>query len=214
LSLTSLDGDTYEFVHAKYPEQKMDISFGFPVTPDGYEGELPDFLAYPTPGRRNTEPHTGTLSAIELSQPHGLFRSPFTLTVKIAEPDVIVRYTTDGSRPDESSPVLEQPLNVAHTTIIRVRGYRSGCSPTPVVTRSYIFPADRIDDSANGLPPENYPYDWGAGKSNYGLDAGITRDPEQRAKLLDALWAIPSYSLSIESENLFSDETGIYAHAG
>ena len=214
LSLTSPNGESFGIVETEYPKQETNVSFGFPVAADGTEGKSPDFLAFPTPGRRNTTTRLGALSEIKLSQPHGLFKTPFTLEVSASDGDVTIRYTIDGSKPNESSPVLDQPLDIEHTTVIRARGYKPGYSPTPIVTRSYIFPADRIDDSADGLPPANYPYEWGAGKSNYGMDAGITSNPKYREKLLEALWAIPSYSIAIEPENLFSDETGIYAHAG
>ena len=214
LILTSPNGEKFEIVKTKYPKQKTNVSFGFPVIADGNEGKSPNFLAFPTPGRRNAATRVGVLSTIELTQPHGLFKTPFTLKVSAADSDVTIRYTMDGSKPNESSPVLDQPLEIEQTTIIRARGYKPGYSPTPIVTRSYIFPADRIDDSADGLPPANYPYEWGAGKSNYGMDADITNNPKYREKVLKALWAIPSYSIAIEPENLFSDENGIYAHAG
>ena len=214
LSLTSPDGEKSEIIKTKYPKQKTNVSFGFPLTAGGSEGESLDFLAFPTPGRRNAATLVGALSTIELSQPHGLFKMPFMLKVSTVDSDVTIRYTMDGSRPNESSPVLDQSLEIEQTTIIRARGYKPGYSPTPIVTRSYIFPADRINDSADGLPPADYPYEWGEGKSNYGMDVDIINNPKYRKKLLDALWAIPSYSIAIEPENLFSDESGIYAHAG
>ena len=214
LILTNPNGERFELTEKKYPKQKANISFGLPVAADGTERKSPDFLAFPTPGRRNTATRLGALSTIKLSQPHGLFKTPFTLQVSVSDSNVTIRHTIDGSKPNESSPVLDQPLNIAHTIIIRAQGYKPGYSPTPIVTRSYIFPADRIDDSADGLPPPNYPYEWSAGRSNYGMDASITDNPKHRKKLLEALWAIPSYSIAIETESLFSAETGIYANAG
>ena len=197
-----------------YPEQKADVSFGSSLGTNGGEGESLGFLAFPTPGRRNSLPRRGALSTITLSQPHGLYKESFVLESRSADPDVHIRYTTDGSKPNESSPVLSEAFEITETTILRAQGYKPGYAPTPIVTRSYIFPADRIDHAADGLPPEDYWYEWGEGKANYGLDAEITQDPRLREKLLRALWAIPSYSLAIEPENLFSDERGIYAHAG
>ena len=214
LILTNPNGERFALTEKKYPKQKANISFGLPVAADGTERKLPDFLAFPTPGRRNTATRLGALSTIKLSQSHGLFKTPFSLQVSVSDSNVTIRYTIDGSKPNESSPVFDQPLNIAHTTIIRAQGYKPGYSPTPIVTRSYIFPADRIDDSADGLPPPNYPYEWSAGRSNYGMDASITDNPKHRKKLLEALWAIPSYSIAIETESLFSAETGIYANAG
>ncbi|MEO1994737.1 MAG: CotH kinase family protein, partial [Planctomycetaceae bacterium] len=216
IGLTSPTGTVFTFTKSKYPKQRSDVSYGIPKGKRGEADRDPsaDYLAFPTPGRSNAMIRIGELTTIELSQPHGLFKHPFALSMRAIESDVAVRYTTDGSRPHESSPVFRGPLEITQTTVVRAAAYKAGYAPTPTISRSYIFPADRIDDSADGLPPENYPYDWGAGRSNYGMDANITRVPKYRAKLLDALWAIPSYSLLIENDNLFSDETGIYAHAG
>jgi hypothetical protein len=214
LSLTSPAGETFPLGDSQLPKQKSDRSCGLPVAANGEETAAVERLAFPTPGRRNTSAYSGSLSKIELSQPHGLFKESFALRIETAEEGVIVRYTTDGSRPDEFSPVFAGPLDVKKTTIIRACGYKAGHAPTPIVTRSYIFPADRVDDSADGLPPENYRYEWGAGSSNYGMDAVITSSAEHREQLVKSLWAIPSYSLVVESEDLFSDDRGIYAHAG
>ena len=207
-------GQEAKSAESTYRKQKTDVSFGVPVDGAGRNTAAPGFLAFPTPGRRNSLARRGALSTITLTQPHGLYQEGFVLESRSAEPDVRIRYTTDGSKPNESSPVLDEKLEITETTILRAQGYKPGYAPTPVVTRSYIFPRDRIDDAADGLPPEDYWYEWGAGKANYGMDAEITQDPQLREKLLQALWAIPSYSLAIEPVNLFSDETGIYAHAG
>ena len=209
LGLTSPSGAVFAVRDAKYPKQTTDVSYGIPRGKNEH-----GYLAFPTPGRSNSAARLGGLTTIRLSQPHGLYKKPFTLTIEAAEPDVDVRYTLDGSTPNESSPKFEGPMSIQHTTVIRAAGYKPGYGPTAIVSRSYIFPADRLDDSADGLPPENYPFEWGAGRANYGMDANIVADPQNRKKLLDALWAIPSYSLMVESENLFSDKQGIYAHAG
>lgn len=37
--------------------------------------------------------------------------------------DVTIRYTIDGSTPDESSPVYSEPIDITNIDIIRARGY-------------------------------------------------------------------------------------------
>lgn len=207
VALLDADGET---VHSlRFPKQKNDTSFG------RADGEPWDArLAFPTPGRKNAAAWVGKLSSVSLSQPHGLYAEPFTLRVTTAGLDVTVRHTIDGSEPNESSPVLSEPLRVSETTIVRVRGYRRGYRPTPTVTRSYIFPEDQLDDSADGLPPENYQYKWWIADANYGMDPALTQHPDYRVQIKQALYALPSYSLVIEPDDLFSNERGIYAHAG
>jgi len=211
LSLTNSIGERIDAFDPRYPEQLTDISFGHPV---GEARRIFRFLAFPTPGRKNVTMRSGKLSTVTLSEPHGLFQTPFSLEARAADRGVTIRHTLDGSRPNETSRVLEGPLEIKNTTVIRIRGYRTGHAPTPVVTRSYIFPADRLDDSADGLPPAGYPYRWGAGKAHYGMDSTIIGDPRHRKTILAALHALPSFSIVTEADNLFSNETGIYAHAG
>ena len=211
LSLTSPTGKRVDSYDPVFPPQKTDITFGRPA---GDPRRTPRFLAFPTPGRKNAATRTGALSTVSLSRAHGLFKEPFVLEADTADRGVTIRYTLDGSRPNESSRVLDGPMEINKTTVIRVRGYRTGHTPTPTVTRSYIFPADRLDDSADGLPPANYPYKWGVGNARYGMDSTIIGNPQHRKKLLSALYALPSYSIVVEAENLFSNEKGIYAHAG
>ena len=64
LSLISPNGDKSEISKTKYPKQRSNISFGLPLSDDGTEGEFPTFLAFPTPGRKNTGTHVGSLSTI------------------------------------------------------------------------------------------------------------------------------------------------------
>ena len=207
LGLLNPDGETAH--ELRFPKQKDDITFGIAA-----DTSRPTQLAFPTPGRTNAATRIGKLSRVKLSQKHGLFQEPFQLTATAKDPDVTIRYTLDGSQPHESSPVLSEPMAVTKTTIIRVRGYRTGYQPTATTTRSYIFPEDRLDDSADGLPPANYRYKWWVAAANYGMDPALTKDPKYRKQILESLNALPSYSLVIKPDDLFSNENGIYAHAG
>ena len=51
----------------------------------------------------------------------------------------IVRYTTDGSDPTESSPVYSGPIEVEKTTVIRARAYRDGVEPSQIVSQTYLI---------------------------------------------------------------------------
>jgi len=212
LALTNPDGEVVDSFRSRFPKQRADVSYGHPDS-DGQPGP-PSYLAYPTPGSKNAYVRIGQLSTIEFSKPHGLYQEPFELSVTTNDPEVTVRYTVDGSQPTEVSEILRGPRSIDRTTVMRARGFRKGYTPTPVMTRSYIFPKDCVDDSADGLPPADYAYRWGTGRSHYGMDSLITQDPVYRQRVLQALQAIPSCSLVIAAEDLFSDERGIYAHAG
>lgn len=48
-----------------------------------------------------------------------------------------IRYTTDGSDPDSSSPAFSEPLDFTAATTVKARIYLDGYSPSDVVSQSY-----------------------------------------------------------------------------
>ncbi len=65
------------------------------------------------------EPYNATLTGsvtVELSSPH--------------LEDATLRYTLDGSLPDENAPVYDGPIEVTEPTTLRVRAYRDGYLPS------------------------------------------------------------------------------------
>ena len=48
------------------------------------------------------------------------------VTVRHPEPDVKIRYTTDGSAPGQSDPIYQGPIRVSLPTVVRARAYKSG----------------------------------------------------------------------------------------
>ncbi len=51
----------------------------------------------------------------------------------------IVRYTTDGSWPDQNAPVFSQNLDLSATTLLRARRFETGKLPSRTTTASYFL---------------------------------------------------------------------------
>ncbi len=68
----------------------------------------------------------------------GVYEGVETLSVSLLG-NGTVRYTTDGSDPDESSPVFTEAVTLDKTTVIRAVSYEEGKVPSSVVTLSYII---------------------------------------------------------------------------
>ena len=89
------------------------------------------------------------LSALEglpapvLSPASGLFRPSASVTISCAVPGATIRYTRDGTVPNESSPVYTGPLRVDDTVTIQARAFAAGRNPSPVASATYVY-----DDSA------------------------------------------------------------------
>jgi hypothetical protein len=60
--------------------------------------------------------------------PNGVF--PVDVTLSCATPNAAIRYTIDGSQPDESAPVYTGPIHLATITLVRARAFRAWSVPS------------------------------------------------------------------------------------
>lgn len=78
---------------------------------------------------------------VEIDPPSGVLPSDRTVTLS-SEPDLIIRYTTDGSEPTELSPLYTAPILLEGDLQIRARSF-SGANPGPISEANYLrIPAD------------------------------------------------------------------------
>jgi len=62
-----------------------------------------------------------------------------SVSISCSETDIVIRYTTDGTDPTESSEIHSSPISVAATTTIRARGYKDGWEPSEISERVYTI---------------------------------------------------------------------------
>ena len=79
-----------------------------------------------------------------------LFYPSTNVEITCATSGAIIRYTTDGSDPTESSTVYTGPIIVSDDTEIRARAWKSGMNPSAVVSETYTY------DAAQGAPKGDY----------------------------------------------------------
>ena len=159
----------------------------------------------PTPGAPNNYNLVGVVEKLSFSQSHGLYEESFDLTISTKTSDAVLRYTTDGSVPSEASKKVDENgiIKINKTTVLRVVGFKKNFKPTKVITQTYLFPKDIVSQSADGLPPAGFPYDWGFNYVDYGMDQRVVNDQRYKEKIFDGLKSIPSYSLVMDLDDLF-----------
>ncbi|MDB6154306.1 MAG: hypothetical protein JWL90_2759, partial [Chthoniobacteraceae bacterium] len=82
----------------------------------------------------------------------GSYPEQVTVKLRCTVPRSVLHYTTDGSDPDEASPVYNRPLILSADTGLRVRANLPGKPPGPVVEASYfIRPAGSVHTLLSGL---------------------------------------------------------------
>ena len=80
-----------------------------------------------------------------------LFHPSTNVVLDCADPDADIRYTLDGSVPDENSALFEGPLFVEDTVTITARAFAPGKNPSPVVCMAYTY-----DDSVTGPKGDHF----------------------------------------------------------
>ena len=143
---------------APYPPQQPDVSYGRdPVLLDSVG---PFFSA--TPGKPNATIGPGFAPEPQFSQAGGTFVSPFQLSLSAADPEVVVRYTMDGTMPTDVSPVYSGPITIGACTQVRARAFGPTLMPGPIHSESYIQITPEVAELASDLPAVIL-YNFGAG---------------------------------------------------
>ena len=81
-----------------------------------------------------------TVSAPVITPNDGLYFEPQMVSITCDNADAVIRYTTDGSVPTESSTVYSAPFTVNTTTTIKAKAWKTGMTPSFVATTTISFP--------------------------------------------------------------------------
>ena len=121
-----------------YVEQPTDVSYGRKS-----DAGLPwGYFDKPTPGATNITSvfYTDYVRQVPVfSQAGGFFTSPVTINIADLYGSGTLRYTLDGSLPEELSPVFDQPIQINATTVVKARMFYPDQLPGPVVTNTYFI---------------------------------------------------------------------------
>ena len=103
-----------------------------------------------------------SVGPIEFSVDGGMFKDAFQLELA-GPPDTVVRYTTDGSQPDETSTTYEQPISIVDPTWIRARAFDADGAPGPhggaeILLMVGTAEADRFRGRSAGALPAGPPF--------------------------------------------------------
>lgn len=156
-----------------YPTQFSGISYGFASS-----GGALGYMTVPTPGVDNElEVLSDSVRDTHFSVERGFFTAPFSVALTCDTPGAVIRYTLDGSVPDESSALYAGPVSITTTKAMRVRAFKAGLLPSNVDTQTYIFPAAW---KAQPDFPAGFSQSWGSFNAttktlaDYGMNPSVT----------------------------------------
>lgn len=113
-------------------------------------GTVEQFYTLPTPGGPNNFSGAEIVVDPLFSQSSSIVTGPTSVIIATSTPGAAIHYTTNGSVPTEASPLYTGPINVATTTQIRARAFKSGARPSNIVSQFYtVLGADALNWSSN-----------------------------------------------------------------
>ncbi len=162
-----------------------------------------------TTGDKNGSSFTGDLQ-LGFSRGRGFYNQSLELAITSNFAEANIVYTLDCSTPSiENGFVYSSPIPIDSTTVLKAVAISSD-SVSTVTTESYIFPSSV---AKQGKAPDGFPRLWG-GKTvipaDYEMDPEIIRDSVYSSKFETALKSIPSLSLTMDVDDWFDFDTGLY----
>jgi len=134
LGLVSPSGQWVDLINL--PAMDPDVSYGRRI--DGSAEWT--FFGIPTPGEPNdTSAVQPPIAPPVFSLESGFYNEPQFLSLSHEDPAAVIRYTLDGSIPDDRSAIYTSPIPVMKTSVVRARAFRQGALPSPVVNHSYFI---------------------------------------------------------------------------
>ncbi len=95
---------------------------------------------------------TGIVESPTFSPLPGTYATSQNVTLACATDGAVIRHTTDGSDPTESSPVYESPIAVTSGMSIRARAFKTDWEPSSVVTGDYVITGYVAEPTFSPLP--------------------------------------------------------------
>ncbi len=83
--------------------------------------------------------YTFNVAAITIAPQGGNFIAPQMVSILSITQGTVVHYTLDGSEPGQTSPLYSTPFTLDGNALVKARGYKSGWTPTPVVSATFSF---------------------------------------------------------------------------
>jgi hypothetical protein len=121
-----------------FPNQLTDVSFG--RQPDGSSNWF--YFGEPTPLKSNTGNGLNTTDIsgdVNFSSEGGFYQSPIQVSLSSSSGSGTIRYTTDGSKPINTSLVYTLPISINKNTVIRARVFENSKLPGKVTTNTYFI---------------------------------------------------------------------------
>ena len=83
-------------------------------------------------------PYVATAGAPEITPNGGAFQSSVLVSIVTGTPGATLRYTVDGSEPEDSSSIYTDPLVLTASAVVRARAFHPAMNPSPVSAAAFV----------------------------------------------------------------------------
>lgn len=90
--------------------------------------------------------------AVQFAPVGGAFAGKVSVKISFEEADATVRYTLDGSEPNEASPVYSAPLEIKNGTLVRARAFSKAGLRSPTVAETYTILDQDLAEFSSNIP--------------------------------------------------------------
>lgn len=89
------------------------------------------------------------VSDVLASPPGGYFTAPVNVSLSCATDQTLIRYTLDGSEPDEGSPIYTSPIQLSSSCTLKARAYREGWQDSGILCAVFEIELANSDDTGS-----------------------------------------------------------------
>lgn len=142
---------TLESSFEAFPEQQFGISYGRAFRDGALTDEL-RFFPTPTPGAVNGEGSSDIdFPEVAFDPPGQTFTGSLMVSLSADEEEAVIRYTLDGTLPDDASPIAEGPIEITGPVTVRARATAEGFTG-PLAGETYLRVTDDVATFTSDLP--------------------------------------------------------------
>jgi hypothetical protein len=91
-------------------------------------------------------------SPVLFSPRGGAFATNVSLKLSAREGSAVIRYTIDGSEPNETSPAYSSPLSLTNTTLVRAKAFPENKPPSVPCAEIYTVLEEELGEFTSNLP--------------------------------------------------------------
>ncbi|HXJ61444.1 MAG TPA: CotH kinase family protein [Verrucomicrobiae bacterium] len=175
------------------------------------------YMTTPSAGTRNSAADLGLVADPVMERTRGFYSAPMQVAITGATEGAVIRCTTNGAAPSLTNGfAYAGPIPIQRTTTLRAAAFRSGWRSSQVITHTYLYLSDIVNQNQSNTVAAGFPAIWDTQPADYGLDSRVVGPNDNfggkyRNSLSNDLLSLPTMSIVMDVHDMFGS-AGIYSY--